>query len=99
MNLTLPFDRYGADFTGMTRQGTSSEEELYIDLVSHKAIVEVDERGTEAAAATALILTGRGSGVYRPPVFLANRPFVFMIRDVMSGTILFMGRVADPRSR
>lgn len=82
----------GADFSGM------SKESLTIGDVIHKAFVEVNEEGTEAAAATA--------GVVRPtaiainpkptPVFRADHPFVFLIRDTRSGSILFMGRVTKP---
>ncbi len=83
-----------ADFSGMAKK-----EELFISEVIHKAYVDVNEEGTEAAAATA-VMTGdtaippdeRG-----PVVFTADHPFMFVIRDKRTGTILFMGRVADPR--
>jgi len=81
-----------ADFSGM--DGTN---DLSIDVVVHKAFVDVDEAGTVAAAATAV-----GVGVMAipgpppPPVFRADHPFLFMIRDTLSGSILFLGRVADP---
>ncbi len=81
-----------ADFSGM--DGTN---DLFISAVFHKAWGEVNEEGTEAAAATALtIMLG---GYPRPrPVFRADHPFLFFIRDIRSGSILFMGRLADPRT-
>jgi serpin B len=78
----------GADFSGM--DGTRS---LFIAAVIHKAYVEVNEEGTEAAAATAVVMTRNGS---RTPVFRADRPFVFLIRDRATGSVLFIGRVTDP---
>ena len=99
MGLELPFDRYGANFTGMTKEDIPKEEELFVDFVAHKAFVSVDEMGTEAAASTVVFLTGRGSTAPRIPVFNANKPFIFMIRDVGDGGILFLGRVIDPRPK
>jgi serine protease inhibitor len=78
-----------ADFSGMT--GT---RELYIDMVIHQAFIEVNEKGTEAAAATGVSM--RLSAAMPGEVFRADRPFTFLIRDVDTGMILFMGRVADP---
>ncbi|MFC1783887.1 serpin family protein [Planctomycetota bacterium] len=87
LGMKIPFYS-GADFSGI--DGT---EELFISAVLHKAFVEVNEKGTEAAAATAVVMI-RGGGLS----FHANHPFVFMIRDNKSGSILFMGRVANPVS-
>ena len=82
--------RGSADFSGMT--GT---RELYISDVIHKAFVAVDESGTEAAAATAVIM--RLSAAPAEPVHVTvDRPFIFLIRDIETGTILFVGRVMDP---
>jgi len=75
-----------ADFSGMASQSPGS-----IAHVSHKAFVKVNEEGTEAAAATAVAMKVSG-----PPVFYANEPFLFLIRDVKRRTILFMGRVEKP---
>jgi len=82
-----------ADFTGMTR-----DEPLNIDKVFHKAFVDVNEEGTEAAAATAAIMVGRGGPMTAPPPieFRADHPFAFVIRDSRSDTILFVGRFSDP---
>ena len=78
-----------ANFYGM--DGT---RELYIDAVIHKAFVDVNEEGTEAAAATAVIKPGCPSKL--PPVFRADHPFLFLIRDKVTDSILFMGRVVNP---
>jgi len=81
-----------ADFSGM-----DGARDLCISAVVHKAFVDVNEEGTEAAAATGTMM--RSMAVMRPlpiPVFRADRPFLFLIRDTHSGSILFLGRVADP---
>ena len=79
-----------ADFSGMT-----GNRDLFIDDVLHKAFVSVDEAGTEAAAATAVIMTL--TAVPAPPVVVTvDRPFIFLIRDIETGTILFVGRVVNP---
>ena len=74
-----------------------TEEALYIGAILHKAFVEVDEKGTEAAAAT-VVLVFRGTAVQPmdPTPFHADHPFVFVIRHRPSGAILFVGRVCDP---
>jgi len=79
-----------ADFSGMNGQ-----KNLFISAVLHKAFVEVNEEGTEAAAATGVIV-GVTSIPMPPPEFRADHPFVFMIRDVKTGAILFIGRVVKP---
>ena len=87
MGMPLAFSRQ-ADFSGMT--GT---QDLYIGVVVHKAFVEVNEEGTEAAAATAVGMRTTSM----PPQFTANHPFLFLIRENSTGAILFIGRVIDPR--
>jgi serpin B len=80
----------GADFSGMT-----GNPELFISEVVHKAFVAVDEAGTEAAAATAVIM--EYSAVPEPLVGVTiDRPFIFLIRDIDTGAILFVGRVMNP---
>jgi len=79
-----------ADFSGM-----SANDDLFISGVAHKAFVAVDEAGTEAAAATAVMMAG-GAAPAEPMRFAVDRPFVFVIRDIPTGTILFVGRVANP---
>ena len=80
-----------ADFSGMT-----GNRELFISEVIHKAFVSVDEEGTEAAAATAVVMS-LSAAPEEPVEFTADRPFVFLIRDNLTGTILFVGRVVNPR--
>ncbi len=82
-----------ADFSGMT--GT---RDLAISAVIHKAYIDVNEEGTEAAAATAVTMRAMAVRAPNPapPVFRADHPFVFLIRDNGSKSILFMGRVEDP---
>jgi serpin B len=83
---------YGpADFSGM--DGTRN---LYITKVIHQAFVDVDEEGTEAAAATAVVMAVGGAAPPPPPIFRADHPFLFFIRERTTGSILFMGRMADP---
>jgi serine protease inhibitor len=84
-----------ADFAGMT-----GHRDFAISEVIHKAYVDVNEEGTEAAAATAVTMRALAMPAPQapPPVFRADHPFVFMIRDNRSASILFMGRMADPRS-
>lgn len=84
-----------ADFSGMT-----GHRDFAISEVIHKAYVDVNEEGTEAAAATAVTMRALAMPALHaaPPVFRADHPFVFMIRDHRSASILFMGRMADPRS-
>ncbi|MEM9188793.1 MAG: serpin family protein [Myxococcota bacterium] len=79
-----------ADFGGMTN------EPLKISQVFHKAFVEVNEEGTEAAAATAVVMMRGGGMPTQPAVFRADHPFLFFIRDTRDDTILFIGRVANP---
>jgi serpin B len=85
-----------ADFRDMADPPNPADR-LKISNVYHKAFVEVDEAGTEAAAATAVVMQTRG--VAAPPErFEADHPFLFVIRDLRNGTILFLGRVTDPRA-
>ena len=81
-----------ADFSGI------STNPLYISAVIHKAFIDVDEAGTEAAAATAIVMepTAIMRPIMPPIVFDADHPFLFLIRDTQSGSVLFMGQVADP---
>ena len=89
MGMPDAFDAGKADFTGM-----AGGPSLYISDAFHKAFVSVDESGTEAAAAT-----GVGVGVTSvPPSVKIDRPFIFLIRDIATDAILFVGRVVDPRA-
>jgi serpin B len=79
-----------ADFSGMT--GTT---ELFISSVIHKAFVSVDEEGTEAAAATAVVMAAKAMPA-EPVEVTVDRSFIFTIRDIETGAVLFVGRVLDP---
>ena len=90
LGMPTAFDPYNADFSGIT-----DAAQLFISDVIHQANIDVDEKGTEAAAATAVVM--RASGIPAEPVTLrVDRPFLFALRDVPTGAILFLGRVADP---
>ena len=90
MGIPVAFTR-NADFSGMT-----GGRDLFIADVVHKAFVNVDEEGTVAAAATAAY-TVEDAEEGGPPVFRADHPFLFLIRHNPSGTILFIGRVVNPK--
>jgi len=85
------FNPVNADFTGMT-----SQKPLFMNAVEHSALIEVDEQGTVAAAASSASFS---CGAAIPPPFAkfrADHPFVFLIKDNYTGSILFLGRVVDP---
>ena len=87
MGMIDAFDPVKADFSGI-----DGIKDLWVSKVFHKAFIAIDEKGTEAAAATAVILTWKSP----IPSFIADQPFIFMIRDKQTKAILFMGRVLDP---
>ena len=92
LGMAQSFQQGRADFSGMT-----ANRDLWISAVVHKAFIDVNEEGTEAAAATGIVMRSMAMQREQPPiVFRADHPFVFLIRDNVSGSILFMGRVADP---
>ncbi len=91
MGMSLAFGPQ-ADFSGM-----DGRSDLVIDDVIHQALVEVDEQGAEAAAATAVVMAERSALAPSPVEFRADRPFMYLLRDRATGSILFMGRVTDPR--
>lgn len=91
MGMPLPFST-AADFSGMT-----GGKDLYISDVFHKAFISVDEKGTEAAAATAVLM--ELTALPASPIDLEiDQPFLFLIRDRGTGAVLFLGRVVDPAS-
>ncbi|MFI4852299.1 MAG: serpin family protein [Gimesia chilikensis] len=93
LGMERAFLPYAAEFSGMT----DDPEGLYIEAVLHKTFVEVNEKGTEAAAATGVIMAARGARDEEPPkVFCADHPFLFLIRDRETGWIYFMGRFNQP---
>jgi serpin B len=91
LGMTDPFDPNRADFSGM-----DGNRDLYIGNVLHKAFVSVDENGTEAAAATAVIMELTMAPAGEPITFTVDRPFIYLIRDNWTGSILFVGRVMAP---
>jgi serpin B len=92
LGMTDAFDPSRADFSGM--DGTRN---LYIGAVLHQAFIEVNEEGTEAAGATAVVMKIRAGPQERIPIFRADHPFLFLIRDLRTDTMLFLGRLADPQ--
>lgn len=91
MGMVDAFSETSANFAGMDGR----PDWLYISALIHKAFVEVNEEGTEAAAATAVVMSGR-SVPAQPLVFRADHPFVFLIQETQTGCILFAGRLSDP---
>lgn len=96
MGMPTAFQWPGADFSGM-----DGKKDLYIGEVIHQAFVEVNEEGTEAAAATAVIMfegvsISMGQETPEIPIFYADHPFIFLIQERASGNILFIGRVINP---
>jgi serpin B len=91
MGMTNAFVPDVADFSGI-----NGKRDLFISAVIHKAYVEVNEEGTEAAAATGVVMKLTSAGPTQTPVFRADHPFLFVIRDNHSGSILFIGRVMNP---
>ncbi len=85
------FDPTRADFSGM-----DGRQDLFIGDVLHQAFVAVDEKGTEAAAATAVSMIATSVPAVSPRELRVDRPFIFLIRDVKTGTVLFIGRVENP---
>jgi serpin B len=88
LGMGLAFDRLKANFGGM------SDKQLFISEALHKTFLRIDEKGTEAAAATAVVMGAERSGPEL--LFRADHPFLALIRDKNSGAILFMGRIAQP---
>ena len=88
LGMGIAFDARTADLSGIA--GTPGD--LFISRVKHKTFLDVNEEGTEAAAVTSVEI----GIVSLPPRFVVDRPFFFMIRESLSGTILFMGRIMDP---
>jgi len=94
LGMPLAFDPANADFSGIT-----AAERLYISAVIHQANIDVDEKGTEAAAATAVVMRTTSAGGGDAVSLRVDRPFLFALRDVPTGAILFLGRVTEPEVR
>jgi serpin B len=97
LGMTRAFDPVGADFAGI-HVPEGPDDRLFISKVIHQANIDVDEKGTEAAAATAVIgdTAGPGASAQKEITLRLDRPFLFFLRDVETGAVLFMGRVTDP---
>ncbi|HEY0809962.1 MAG TPA: serpin family protein, partial [Longimicrobiales bacterium] len=87
LGMAIAFQPFQADFTKI-----ANRDDIYISRVQHKAFIEVNEAGTEAAAATSVGISVTSA----PPELVFNRPFFFAIRERSTGTLLFVGRIADP---
>jgi serpin B len=90
LGMPTVFELGAADFSGMTTQ-----EPLFISNVIHEANISVDEQGTEASAATAVVIMA-GAAPAGPPQVHLDRPFLFALRDLNTGAVLFLGQVVDP---
>ncbi|XXT24087.1 serpin family protein [Sorangium sp. So ce429] len=92
LGMGIAFSEEGADFSGII-----PHDGAHIQDVIHQTAIDVDEAGTEAAAATAVIIATSGAGVYFPPAeIVLDRPFFFFISDLQTEALLFAGRVNDP---
>jgi serpin B len=98
LGVTSAFDRGRADFTGIANPKDPAER-LFVEEVFHKAFVRVDEKGTEAAAATIVSMapTSAAQPPAEPREVRFDRPFAFVLRHLPSGAVLFAGKVVDPR--
>jgi serpin B len=94
LGMTTAFNPDTADFSGMTK-----DDELFVGDVLQQVFIAVDEAGTEAAAATAVLMSTTSAPVEPPEPLVVDRPFVFVIHDVQHGTPLFLGKVVDPREQ
>ena len=88
--MPLAFDPDQADFSGIT-----GEEQLFISAVVHQANIDVDEKGTTASAASAVVMAAQAAPA-APVTLRVDRPFLFAVRDLPTDAIVFLGRVADP---
>jgi serpin B len=91
MGMPMAFSPGGADFSGI-----DGKRDLCISTVIHQAFINVDEKGTEAAAATIVMLAGAARPSSDMKVFNADHPFIFCIKDNTTGSILFMGKIMNP---
>lgn len=96
LGMTDAFAADKADFRNMAELG--ADENLYISKVVHKTFLQVDEGGTEAAGATAVVMNYEATSFDPTPIvsFTMNKPFMLMIKDNATNSVLFMGRIADP---
>ncbi len=92
MGMSLPFDEVHADFSGMAPVPPN----LFISAVTHKLFIEVNEKGTEAAAVTSVQVAGASAPIDEPFKMTINRPYFFAIEDLQTGAWLFVGSVVEP---
>jgi serine protease inhibitor len=92
MGMTLPFDEVHADFSGIATVSPN----LFISAITHKTFIEVNEKGTEAAAVTSVQMAGASAPIDGPFQMTINRPFFFAIEDRQTGAWLFVGSVVEP---
>ncbi|MCL1868401.1 MAG: serpin family protein, partial [Paludibacter sp.] len=86
LGMGIAFDRYAANFSGISNIPT------FIGLIKQKTYIDVNEQGTEAAAFTVV----GNVNTSLPPMFMANRPFLFVIQEESTGAVLFMGKINNP---
>ncbi|KAG8377660.1 hypothetical protein BUALT_Bualt08G0056000 [Buddleja alternifolia] len=94
LSLVLPFS--GEDGLTEIVESSSVGKNLYVSSIFHKSFIEVNEEGTEAAAASAGVIKLRGLMVEEKLDFVADHPFLFVIREDMTGVVLFVGQVLNP---
>src|SRR4029453_17543416 len=94
LGMSLAFAPRKADFSGI-----ATAEPLWLSAVIHKAYVDVNEKGTEAAAATGVMMRTMSARVEPLAVFRADHPFFFVIRDNGTGSLLFAGRLVNPQAK
>jgi len=100
LGMPLAFDPQKADLSGMAKPAKTGEPPLYVADVIHQANITVDEKGTEAAAATAVMVETSAAPAPKKPVELTvDRPFLFVVQHVSTHTPVFMGRVTDPTKK
>jgi serpin B len=93
MGMSIAFQPHQANFRGI------ADTDLFISQVVHKTFLRIDEKGTEAAAATGIEAELTSAPAVPPPTFRADHPFLVLIRDRPTGAVLFLGRIADPSVR
>ncbi|MFP6604275.1 MAG: serpin family protein, partial [Pirellulaceae bacterium] len=91
LGMKLPFTQGKADFSGID----GKRDHVLADVL-HQTVIQVNEEGTTASAVTAPMISKVSLRLYQGPKFHANHPFLFLIRDRKTGTLLFMGRLIDP---
>ncbi len=96
MGMEIAFSPLEADFTGMIDENQYVDGNLFISMVKQKAFIDVNEKGTEAAAATVVEISLSSSGQEHEIYFTADHPFLFVIMENQSGSILFIGKVGRP---